>query len=65
MYTRVNARELEDMAAIKEVALRPTVDVSRQGEDVFCVKKQLAALWHANNGQSLLLGHAQVADLRR
>lgn len=64
MYARVfDARELEGMAAIKELALR--ANGGRQGEDVFCVKKQLAALWHAHNGQSLLLGHAQAADLLR
>ena len=66
MYARLfHTQELEGMAAIKQHARRAAVHGNTQGNDVFCVKRQLAALWHANNGQSLLLGHAQAADLLR
>lgn len=60
-----HTQELEGMAVIKERARKVGVYASKQGDDVFCVKRQLAALWHANNGQTLMLGHAQAADLLR
>lgn len=57
--------ELEGMAAIKLLSMQARGRASAQGDEVFCVKKQLASLWHANNGQTLLLGHAHAADLLR
>lgn len=57
--------ELEGMAAIKMLSESSTTAANVQGDDVFCVKKQLAALWHAHNGESMLLGHAHAADLLR
>ena len=38
---------------------------SKQGHPLFCVKKELAALWHSNNGDSILITHAHAADLLR
>lgn len=66
MYARLfHTQELAGMAAIKLRSLKAGAHACTQGDAVFCVKRQLAALWHANNGHSLLLGHAQAADLLR
>ena len=54
------------MAAIRDKKdLAPAKGVHDQGADTFCVKRHLAELWHANNGGSLLLPHANAADLLR
>jgi hypothetical protein len=66
MYARFfEPCELRGMLAIKELSQHASAEVARQGESSFCVKKQLAALWHSNNGESILIGHAHAADLLR
>lgn len=69
IYARLfDPDELAGMAAIrdkKDRALAGTKGFHEQGADSFCVKKHIAELWHANNGGSLLLPHANAADLLR
>jgi hypothetical protein len=64
--------ELHGMLAIGQLAQLVQKDFeslnkhdSKQGHPLFCVKKELAALWHSNNGDSILITHAHAADLLR
>jgi hypothetical protein len=59
-----------ELAAIKAkqglaLACARTQALREQGSDCFCVNKNIAELWHRNNGGSLLLPHAGGADLLR
>jgi hypothetical protein len=67
MYARFfAASEMEGMAAIKDLSQASTATAPPvQGQRSFCVKKQLAELWHSNNAQSMLVAHAHAADLLR
>ena len=66
MYARFfEAEELQAMQQIKERWQNADAGVSKQGDHFFCVKKQLASIWHSNNGESILIAHAQAADLLR
>ena len=66
MYARFfEAEELQAMQQIKERWQNADASVSKQGDNCFCVKKQLASVWHSNNGESILIAHAQAADLLR
>jgi hypothetical protein len=66
MYARFfEAEELQAMLKIKELCDNAEAVANKQGESSFCVKKRLAAIWHANNGESILLAHADAADLLR
>jgi hypothetical protein len=66
MYARFfEAEELQAMLQIKERWQNADASVSKQGDNSFCVKKQLASVWHSNNGESILIAHAQAADLLR
>jgi hypothetical protein len=65
--------ELHGMLAIGHLAQKDfdlvskhvSKHVSKQGQPSFCVKKELAMLWHSNNGDSILITHAHAADLLR
>jgi hypothetical protein len=66
MYAQFfEAYELCGMLKIKEKAQNALEPVITQGENSFCVKRQLAAIWHSNNGESILIPHAHEADLLR
>ena len=66
MYARFfELSELRGMTAIKELSRKTSTTAHMQGDGSFCVKKQLAALWHSNNGQSILIAHSHAADLLR
>jgi hypothetical protein len=66
MYARFfEAEELQAMLEIKDLSTNAETAANKQGESSFCVKKRLAAIWHANNGESILLAHADAADLLR
>ena len=66
MYARFfEAEELQAMQQIKERWQNADAGVSKQGDNSFCIKKQLASVWHSNNGESILIAHAQAADLLR
>jgi hypothetical protein len=57
------AAELRGMLTIKELSQHASEALVKQGDNSFCVKKQLAAMWHSNNGESILIPHAHEADL--
>ncbi len=57
--------ELQAMLQIKERLQNADAGVTKQGDNSFCVKKQLASVWYSNNGESILIAHAQAADLLR
>jgi len=66
MYARFfEPEELQAMLQIKQLSENAEAVANKQGESSFCVKKMLAAIWHANNGESILLSHADAADLLR
>jgi hypothetical protein len=67
MYARFfHASEMEGMSAIKNLSISSRETTTPiQGQRSFCVKKQIAQLWHSNNGESMLVAHAHAADLLR
>jgi hypothetical protein len=57
--------ELQGMQKNSEIAEQSASQGCVQGNSSFCVKKQLAQLWHLNNGQSMFLPHRQATNLLR
>jgi hypothetical protein len=57
-----DATELLGFAGIVKLAQACNNDARVQGVQQFCVKTQIAATWHSNNENSMLIGSSVAAD---